>query len=227
MQPRSIDRQNNFSIIFTGEELAEVVGCSFWPAVSPQEVVDWMKWIGTHRRLGWHLTAVASAWRLLASQRLGQLYGSKIWSLGTENKQKLCMSEYRCFCCVDRIWRENLVSISEIRRHVLGNMVQFLEQLLNPNGLSWFGLSAHAHRMTAPLHCSSGSSNGWNMVQYGQSIIWQNGVKTLISGLTRVGTGPRDPPLGTTGKRFMVCLNVAISSLHASGILSLLYSSST
>ncbi|MBM6549358.1 reverse transcriptase family protein, partial [Streptococcus dysgalactiae subsp. equisimilis] len=129
------------------------------------------------------------------------LYGSETWPLRAEDSRRLSVFDHRCLRSIARVWWDHQISNAEVRRRVLGREGRAIDQVLNLHRLRWLG---HVLRMSPDrlpqraLLAESGS--GWKKVRGGQSMTWQKGMKTLTSGLARVGHvrlpgwGPQDRP---------------------------------
>ena len=137
----------------------------------------------------------------MAAVRPVLLYGAETWPLRVEDRRRLLAFDHRCLRSIAKVWWDNRISNAEVRRRVLGNRDQPLDQVLELHRLRWLG---HVLRMPSDrlprraLFAEVGSD--WCRVKGGQSLTWQQNMKSLTAGLSRVGRvrlpgwGPRDPP---------------------------------
>ena len=157
------------------------------------------------------------------------LYGCETWPLRVVDMERLSVFEHRCLRSIARVWWNNRISNAEVRRRVLGHKGLALRQVIDLHRLRWLG---HVLRMSPDrfprraLFAEAGRD--WRRVKGGQSMTWRKGMKTLSSGLCRVGRVrlpgwcSKDPPnrwLETLGEmagcrtQWRLCISSLTSSV--------------
>jgi hypothetical protein len=130
------------------------------------------------------------------------LYGSETWPLRAEDVRQVSVFDHRCLRSIARVRWDTRVSNAEVRRRVLGVRGLSVECLINLYRLRWLG---HVLRMPGdrlPRRSMLASAHdSWRKSAGGQTMTWQRSMKSLTTGLSRIGTvrlpgwGPRDRPL--------------------------------
>ncbi|VDO97615.1 unnamed protein product [Schistosoma margrebowiei] len=82
-----------------------------------------------------------------AAVRSVLLYGSEIWPLRVEDTRKLLVFDHRYLRNIADVCWDHRVSNSEVRRRVLGNDDESIDEVVNLHRLRWLG-----HVLRVPEH---------------------------------------------------------------------------
>ena len=136
-----------------------------------------------------------------AAVRSVLLYGCESWSLRSQEVNQLSVFDHRCLRSITRVWWQQHVSNTEVRRQVFGDAgTEAIVDRIAERQLRWLG---HVLRMSGnrlPRRALfSVPDESWRKQRGGQPMTWCRRLKTLASSLARVGAsrlpgwGPKDP----------------------------------
>jgi hypothetical protein len=127
------------------------------------------------------------------------LYGCETWPLRAEDLKRLQTFDHRCLRSIAGVNWQQRVRNEVVRKRVLGNESNSLEQQLKLIKLRWLGhvLRMSDHRLPRKVLFSI-PNPCWKKARGGQAMTWQREMKAVTVKLSAVGAsrlpgwGPRD-----------------------------------